>query len=144
MYDNILTKKGENRSSFMDYVGFVRTYYRMAMNKLNKFTHYSGGKSLLEEELDIPNEFLHNVEANLDALPNFEVNINAPQQYFERFLDYYGRINIDLSGLLLDKSGLVELYSDIMEADSEEVVEEAISLYVNIAGDSLAKMGILE
>ena len=128
----------------MDYVGFVRTYYRMAMNKLNKFTHYSGGKSLLEEELDIPNEFLHNVEANLDALPNFEVNINAPQQYFERFLDYYGRINIDLSGLLLDKSGLVELYSDIMEADSEEVVEEAISLYVNIAGDSLAKMGILE
>lgn len=128
----------------MDYTNFVRTYYRCVVNKLNNFNHYSGSKALLSENLDIPSEYLHSVETNLDALPNFEVNINAPTQYYERFLDYFGRINLDLNALFMDKEGIVELYNSIMVAQEDEVIVRAISLYVSVTCDSLVKMGVLQ
>ena len=128
----------------MDYTNFVRTYYRSVMSKLNGFNHYSGSKALLDEDLGIPNEYLHATEANLDALPNFEVNINAPIQYFERFLDYYGKINLDLNALLMDKEGIIELYNSIIVAKEDEVIVRAISLYVSVTCDSLVKVGVLQ
>ena len=127
----------------MDYTNFVRTYYRIALQKLKTFANYNGSVVDTLENLDIPNDKKHIVETNSMFLPSYELNINAETGYFERFLEYYGSLYPDLGSILLNKKKLVELYDNLRTGTNDEAILSAISLYVNAGTDFLKNIGVL-
>lgn len=127
----------------MDYTNFVRTYYRVAIQKLDEFAKYNGSIVDFHYALSIPEDKKHKVERKSSFLPDFDININAETRYFETFLDFYGSLYCDLGGILLDKVKLVKLYDVLMGGTDDEAILTAISVYVNAGVDYLKEDGVL-
>lgn len=128
----------------MDYTNFVRTYYRIAITKLNQFTHYSGTFANLNYGLELSSNATHDVQSNLDALPNFELNINAPTEDFIKFFDYYSKLEPELSLVFLGVEGINEAYNLAIEKNyNDENAVAYIELLVDIACDTLKESGVL-
>lgn len=127
----------------MDYTNFVRTYYRIAINKIDQFNEYNGSIADFDYVLNIPNEKKHLVERNSDFLPDYDVNINAETKYFEKFLEYYGSLYSDLGAILLDKQKLVQLYDLVIVGAEESAIIAAISVYVDAGLQYLKETGVL-
>ena len=127
----------------MDYTNFVRTYYRIAINKLNEFSQYNGAIVDIDYVLDIPNNKKHEVERNSDFLPDYDLNINAETKYFEEFLEYYGNIYVNLHQIFLSKRKLIDLYNEMINGTDDEAIIQAISLYIEIGLTYFKEIGLL-
>lgn len=129
----------------MDYTNFVRTYYRIAMNKLSEIRQYNGSIVDFNFELDIPEDKKHEVDRNSLFLPNYDININAETEYFVKFLDYYGTIISDLGEILLDEDGLKHLYTQYMQryGDDDEKIVNCMNIYVDVVITMKKELGIL-
>jgi hypothetical protein len=127
----------------MDYTNFVRTYYRIATQKLKDFVNYNGSIVDTLENLDIPNDKKHTVETQCMFLPSYELNINADISYFEKFMEYYGDLYPQLGCILLNRPKLIELYEQMRVGSSDDAISDAISLYVNAGTDFLKTIGVL-
>ena len=128
----------------MDYTNFVRTYYRVVINKLSQFTKYNGSVVDVDNVLDIPNEKKHSVERNSAFLPDFDLNINAETKYIEDFLTYYGDLYVDLCGVFLNKTRLVDLYNILIVGSDDDAIISGISLYIDTGLQFLKETGVLE
>ena len=128
----------------MDYTNFVRTYYRIALQKLGQFEKYNGSFADFDFAFDIPEAKKHKVERKSDFLPNYDVNINAETYYFEQFLSFFGQLNKDLGSILLDKPKLVELYNILIVGKTDEAIISGIELYVQAGLDYLKEIGVIE
>lgn len=127
----------------MDYTNFVRTYYRIAINKLEQYSQYNGSIVDFDYVLDIPNDKKHEVRRESMFLPDYDLNINAETAYFEKFLEYYGYLYADLGAILLDKQKLIELYNVLIVGTDEEAIVAAISVYIDTGTKYLEETGVL-
>lgn len=127
----------------MDYTNFVRTYYRIAMQKLGQYEKYNGSVVDFYDVLNIPSDKKHEVQRKSMFLPNFDININADANYFIDFMDYYGKIYVNLGGILLDKSKLVKLFDMFRIGADDETITDGISLYVDAGLKFLAETGVI-
>lgn len=129
----------------MDYTNFVKIYYRTVVNKLNHFTNYKGELANLNYEINIPNRYLHSVDNNFDALPSFQLNIDAPVVYFENYLDYLCENTPDLRIIALGKNALRDLYGKtiVLEQNDEKNISK-IEAIVNVALDYLKESKVID
>ena len=114
----------------MDYTNFVRTYYRIALQKLSELSEYNGSVVDFDYALVIPSDKKHIVNRKSDFLPDYDVNINAETEYFEKFMDYYGKLYPDLGAILLNKAKLIELYNVLIVGANDDTIVQAISVYI--------------
>ena len=128
----------------MDYTGFVRYYYVSLINKLNKYSSYKGTTTILNYPLGISEENLHVVDSvNFDGLPTFGLNINAPTEDYETFLEYYGKVMLDLSILFVNKTILREIYSEFVFNSEDEMAKGRVDLYIETVIKDLVEQGII-
>lgn len=129
----------------MDYTNFVRTYYRVVMNKLKECTDYSGTFADLLNDWNIPNEFLHSVKETNSFLPVEEININAPTQYIEEYMDYVGKLMPDIGDIFLDKYTLRGLYARFLHrnGNNDEQTYNQLETLVNLAVETKKEAGVL-
>ncbi len=128
----------------MDYTNFIRTYYVCALHNLKKFKHYFGNFVNLVENWNIPSNFLHESENSNDFLPNEELNINAPTQYFLEYLTYLGMLMPDLEEILLNEDGIKHFYNRIMSKNlDDDTIIGQITTYIAFCCEVKKEMGVL-
>lgn len=129
----------------MDYTGFIKNYCRIAISKLNRFSHYKGTFVSLSYPMDVPLDQTHSVDTNFDALPFFEVNINANVKYFENYLDYIVKNTPDLTVIFLGKNALRTLFEkEILNEQDEDKAIEKINLIVDLGIEVLKTNGVID
>ena len=127
----------------MDYTSFLRHYYASLIDKLNKYSSYTGETTILNYYIPVAKENLFsNKKANFDGIPDMLLNINSPYQDFENYLEYYGKVMPDLSLLFCDKSVLREIYNTIVA--SSENAESCVDTYIDICISVLKEKGVVE
>lgn len=128
----------------MDYTGFIKNYYRIAISKLNRFSHYRGTFVSLSYPMNVPMDQVHVVEPNFDALPFFEVNINADVKYFENYIDYVIKNTPDLAIIFLGKNILRTLFENaILNEQDENKAVEKINLIIDLGIEVLKTSGVI-
>lgn len=130
----------------MDYTNFVRTYYRLVMNKLRQCKDYSGSFADPLNNWDIPKDFLHEAKETNGFMPIEEVNINAPTQYVENYIEYLGTMMPDIDNILMDKNSLRGLYSKFLHrnGDNDENCYAQLEALVNLAVETKKELGVLQ
>lgn len=130
----------------MDYTNFVRTYYRLVMNKLRQCKDYSGSFADPLNDWNIPKEFLHEVKETNGFLPSEEVIINAPSQYIETYIEYLGVMMPDIDNILVDKYTLRGLYARFLHrnGDNDEQCYAQMEALVNLAVETDKELGVLQ
>ena len=131
----------------MDYTNFVKTYYRTVVSKLNKFSSYNGTFANLNYGLNISPEFLHKTVSNLDILPNFELNIDAPLSEYEKFFSYYSAVYPELIMVLPSVNNLFVMYNMALSKGNlvdEQKATEYIDLIIDMSLEILMKSGVIK
>lgn len=127
----------------MDYTGFLREYYISMMSRLNQFSNYKGSFALLNYSLDISEEHLHFKESNLNCLPDFMLNINAPTKEYEMFFDYYNKHLPDLAILMPSIEALRSLYSSLVFNKDDQTAKGSIDFYIDLSITALVEKGVI-
>lgn len=129
----------------MDYTGFVRYYYVSLLNKLNQYGVYKGKTVILNESLDVNKENLHIVnDFHFNSLPSSRLNINAPTEEYEKFIEYFGTAMPDLNLLLPNKTVLRNLYNDFVFNNEDETAQKNIDSYIDKNLKVLSEQKIIE
>lgn len=131
----------------MDYTNFVKTYYRTAVSKLNQYSSFSGTFNTVNYRLNIKADSLHTKVSNLDILPNYDLNINASLDEYEKFMSYYIDVYPELNGVFLKQETLYNAYKLSVSksiANDEQKSIEFIDLLIDISINVLLEKGLLK
>lgn len=127
----------------MDYTSFLRYYYLEINKRLNEYSTYHGATQLLPYKDGIDKQYVHYVETNFEALPDYTLNINAPNTEYLKFFEYYSMLFPSLYPLIPNQEGLKDIYEKIILGNDDDKNEERIDLYIDIAINILLQQGVI-
>lgn len=131
----------------MDYTNFVKNYYKIAMSKLNKYSTFHGTFVNLNYGFDIDPQYLHKAVHNLDVLPNFDLNIDAPLSEYEKFFEYYDTLYPELNAVFPTKDNMYNIFnlasSKGILSDEMKTIDY-IELVIDISLECLFNSGVLK